>query len=288
MSARARFVVYSGLVFVAAALVVLLVSSAARVVAAEEQGKAIFEQRCQFCHSIGGGRMVGPDLKDVSSRRDREWVLGFIVAPDAVIKQGDPIATQLVQEYGSEMPNLGLTLSDAQDVLAYIDTFSGAEPSPAPEPTLVSAPETSEISADSNTGRDIFTGRQPLQNGGTACLSCHNVDGIAALGGGSMGNDLTLAYSTFNEAGLSSILKSTPYPVMREAYLNKPLTDEEIADLIAFLRDAGSAQQKASSSPAVFIIIGIAGFLVILGIFQLVWRRRLSGVRQLLVKGGPK
>ncbi len=52
------------------------------------QGQAIFEQKCQGCHSIGGGQIVGPDLKGVTSRRDRDWLISFITSPDQLIAQG--------------------------------------------------------------------------------------------------------------------------------------------------------------------------------------------------------
>ena len=41
----------------------------------EELGADIFQQQCAACHTIGGGTLVGPDLQDVTSRRDREWLV---------------------------------------------------------------------------------------------------------------------------------------------------------------------------------------------------------------------
>ncbi|MDP2731195.1 MAG: c-type cytochrome [Dehalococcoidales bacterium] len=269
------------------ALIFMVTDGATRAAEADGQGQLIFEQKCQGCHSIGGGRMVGPDLKDVSSRRDRDWLISFITSPDTLIAQGDEIASQLVQEYGMEMPNMGLSKEEATAVLAYIETQSAAGPAQKSEEETALTPVL--ISADTGMGRDIFTGNIALRNGGAACISCHNVNGIAALGGGSMGKDLTAAYSTFGEAGLTSVLKPVPFPIMKEAYSGKPLTDDEIAHLVAFLREISDARQEPStSSPVGFIVIGIAGFLVIAGILQLIWRGRLSGVRQLLVKGGSR
>ncbi len=95
-----------------------------------EPGKAIFEQKCQSCHSIGGGRIVGPDLKGITERRERGWLIRFIVSPDELIAQGDPIAKQLVEEYGIPMPNMGLSEPEGEEVLAYIEAQSGGEPIP--------------------------------------------------------------------------------------------------------------------------------------------------------------
>ena len=44
-----------------------------------------FKQVCHGCHTIGGGVLQGPDLKEVFLRRDREWLLRFIQDPTAMI-----------------------------------------------------------------------------------------------------------------------------------------------------------------------------------------------------------
>jgi cytochrome c553 len=40
-----------------------------------EEGKALFEQSCASCHSIDGSKTsYGPDLQNVTQRRDRDWL----------------------------------------------------------------------------------------------------------------------------------------------------------------------------------------------------------------------
>ncbi len=84
------------------------------------QGKTLFESKCSSCHTIGGGKKMGPDLKGVTKQQSQEWLVNFITAPDKVIASGDPTATQLVKEYGMPMPNLGVSKADAEAILAYI------------------------------------------------------------------------------------------------------------------------------------------------------------------------
>src|SRR3990172_7161980 len=91
------------------------------------------------------------------------------------------------------------------------------------------------------SGRQIFLGVQPLKNGGPACISCHNVGSIGTIGGGNLAKDLSAAYSTFGASALVPILKTTPFPLMRDIYLAKPLTDEEITALVAFLKEVDGA-----------------------------------------------
>jgi protein SCO1 len=65
-----------------------------------EAGKTLFDQSCASCHSIdGSGTSYGPDLQTVTQRRDRDWLVRWIAAPDKVIESGDAIATELVQKY---------------------------------------------------------------------------------------------------------------------------------------------------------------------------------------------
>lgn len=271
---------------------------------ATEQGQAIFEQKCKSCHSIGGGRLVGPDLKGITEKRDRDWLVRFILSPDRLLAEGDPLAKQLAEEYGIPMPNMGLSQDEAEEVLAYIEEQSGGEPGPppavsapppqpSPPPSETEAPEVTPAPAplptgDAASGRDIFLGRARLENGGASCISCHNINGIGAFNGGSVGRDLSGVYSALGEQGLTSVLKTTPFPIMQEIYRQQPLTDEEIAHLVAFLREAAIEEKPPSRGPGLFIIISIAGSLAVLGIFQLAWRGRLSGVRQRLLRGGSK
>ena len=37
-------------------------------------GEQAFKTKCAACHTIGGGKLVGPDLKEVTTRRDDAWL----------------------------------------------------------------------------------------------------------------------------------------------------------------------------------------------------------------------
>ncbi len=70
-----------------------------------------FRQNCMNCHTIGGGQLTGPDLKDVTQRKDRAWLANFMANPKAVIDSGDPYAVKIFEESRKvPMPTLpGLT-----------------------------------------------------------------------------------------------------------------------------------------------------------------------------------
>lgn len=92
---------------------------------AQQTGQALFQKGCAACHTIGGGRKVGPDLFDVTSRRERDWLVNFIMHPDQMRARKDPIAVALQAQYpGTKMPYLGISKTDAGDLLAYIDRWT--------------------------------------------------------------------------------------------------------------------------------------------------------------------
>lgn len=88
---------------------------------AAETGKQIFQSSCAACHTIGGGRLVGPDLAGVTSRRDESWLQRQIKEPDRLIAENDPIAIQLLKEANNmPMPSLGLSDAKVVAIIAYL------------------------------------------------------------------------------------------------------------------------------------------------------------------------
>ena len=89
-------------------------------------GEGLFIKACASCHSIGQGDSVGPDLINVSDRRDAVWLTKLISRPDLVLAgKNDAVVQDLKARYPMVvMPNLGLSEQDAGDVIAYIKTKS--------------------------------------------------------------------------------------------------------------------------------------------------------------------
>jgi protein SCO1 len=87
----------------------------------DRPGEGLFQKACAACHTIGNGQRVGPDLAGVTSRRQHDWLKAFLMTPDELRARRDPIATSLDAEYpGTKMPNLGLSVHDAEDLIAYL------------------------------------------------------------------------------------------------------------------------------------------------------------------------
>lgn len=88
-------------------------------------GEKIFKGICSACHTIGKGKLVGPDLLGVNTRRPNKWLLTFIKSPQTVMKNGDPIAIKLFNDHNKiQMPDQNLTEVQIKNVLAFIKSKS--------------------------------------------------------------------------------------------------------------------------------------------------------------------
>jgi cytochrome c2 len=67
-----------------------------------QDGAQIFRTNCGACHTVGKGKLVGPDLKGVQDRHTEEWILKWVKGSQAMVKAGDKdaitVATQKVAE----------------------------------------------------------------------------------------------------------------------------------------------------------------------------------------------
>src|SRR5215470_8777762 len=90
-----------------------------------QPGQALFKRLCAPCHTIGVGDRVGPDLRDVTARRDRAWLTSFISDPKKMFAAKDPTALALAAKFPAvRMPALGISDIDAGDLLSYLDAES--------------------------------------------------------------------------------------------------------------------------------------------------------------------
>lgn len=245
-----------------------------------------YRQNCAACHTIGGRRMVGPDLKDVTQRKDREWLIKFLLDPKAVVESGDPYAAQIVKEsHGMVMPTIkSMDRARAEALLNLIESESQAE---APRFAGKQAAERPFTAADIERGKQIVDGARLLVNGGPACISCHRLRDLGSLGGGRLGPDLTGTYQRMgSRRNLTAWLSSPATPMMQSVFKNHALKQDEILALVAYLASASKQGGQADSSGTFhFLLIGLGGSLVGLVLLDGFWRKRFTTVRRALVNG---
>ena len=192
---------------------------------------AVFAKKCSGCHTFGHGDRVGPDLKGVTDRRARPWLLAWIRSSQRLVTERDRTALTIFEKFKRErMPDQ--PLSD-QEIGALLDYFAAGGPLTASGGRARHA--ATAHAAEIALGRDVFFGARPARSGGASCASCHTVQADRAPGGGTFGTDLTHVYSRFQDAALSDFLRRPCFP---RAFPNQdaaPLTDEEAFAVKAFL-----------------------------------------------------
>ncbi|HSG96717.1 MAG TPA: copper chaperone PCu(A)C [Woeseiaceae bacterium] len=91
-------------------------------------GERLFRTRCATCHTVTGDEAedaLGPDLLGVTERRELDWLINWLRAPDQMLASKDPIALALYEKYNKlAMPNMRLNRQEAMDLLSYLDEES--------------------------------------------------------------------------------------------------------------------------------------------------------------------
>ena len=247
----------------------------------EETGEQTFKTICFACHTIGGGRLVGPDLAGVHEKRSQEWLENFVKSSQSMMNDGDPDAIALFEEF-NRIPMPDSILSDAQirQVLGYIQSqSSNQEPIKVPGAGVQAVPDEPASEEDILVGQELFQGNIRLVNGGAACNSCHEVRNDAVIGGGILATELTTVFSRMGGAGVKAILGYAPFPVMQAAYKNQSLTEYEVTALVAFLEYADSEQynQLPRDYGLGLLLSGFVGAAVLFFTFAFIWRGRKKG-----------
>ena len=251
--------------------------SLSQVSGGSAKGYIVFSRTCVACHTVGSGDRVGPDLKGVTSRRDKEWLKSFIQFPSKKIAEKDPVVMPLLGKYKTPMVDMGLTAEDVEEVIKYLAKPEDVTLASTAEKTGMaggSAEKTKRetAQADIRKGIALFQGKQRFLHHGSSCIACHNVKNKAVFKGGRLAKELTTAYSRLGEVGISALLKNPPFPLMREAYLEKPLTRDEISALAAFLEQMDKEQrnQQSNHDTSKILLLGMAGIIALFGSY-FVW-----------------
>jgi len=136
---------------------------------------------------------------------------------------------------------------------------------------------------DSDRGEALFVGTVSFAQGGAPCLSCHGISGheLGYAGGASYGPDLTGLFDNYGEDGIAAVLEDLSFESMVAIYSERPLTEDERADLLAFFSKPASGE-TVQIVPSLALHISLAT-LFFLGMIGLLGWRRLQGVRKPLV-----
>ena len=203
----------------------------------DARSAVLFRTKCSSCHTFGKGDLVGPDLKGVTDRHSRPWLIAWIRSSERVIRGGDPEAAALFRKYGQQrMPDHELT--DAQ-IAALLDYLAAGGPAADERPRIRLA--SSATRDEVGLGQRLFFGQTRLASGGLACASCHSVSKHGGLGG-SLAADLSDVFARYLDWALDRKLRQA-------ASHSAGVAEPESLALRAFLRtvsDSGSPSPGSS------------------------------------------
>ena len=109
-----------------------------------QAGKALFNTNCAACHQLNR-KAVGPALRGASEKYDREWLYKWIKNGTQMIKDGDPQAVAIWEEYNRAVMTNYPQFSNEQidNILAYTDYTP-----PPPAVTVASSAQTVSQGSD--------------------------------------------------------------------------------------------------------------------------------------------
>jgi mono/diheme cytochrome c family protein len=206
---------------------------------AAPEPSTLFKTKCSSCHTFGKGDHIGPDLKGVTQRHPRPWLIAWIRSSETQIRRRDAVALELFRKYGQQrMPDHDL--SDAQ-IAALLDYFDAGGPA-ADEPHRLRA-AADATAQDVELGRRLFLGEVRFAGGAAACVLCHSVSRQTRLGG-SLAPDLGEAYPRYLDWALDQRLRHPCLPGAADLAVPRVAESESFA-LRAFFRAIGRGPATA-------------------------------------------
>lgn len=90
------------------------------------KGKEIYGLKCQACHKLTDERLVGPGWKNVTTRREPQWIMNMITNVDMMLEK-DAEAQKLLEQCLVRMPNQNITKDEAREILEFMRSNDGVK-----------------------------------------------------------------------------------------------------------------------------------------------------------------
>jgi mono/diheme cytochrome c family protein len=212
--------------------------------------------KCAGCHTIGGGALSGPDLKNAAGY-PRQTVLDAVKRMEKNVGPLQSAEVESLTEFILD-PEAATRVKKQQEQAALREAAT-LEPGSA------------------DKGRALFLGRVSFQNGGVSCAACHQAGGR----GGNLAASLEDSYTRLGEQSLLATAQNPGFPVMRAIYEPQPVTKQEAIHLAKFLEEA--AQTPATPLEVPLHLAGVAGTVAIMMLLGRSRSKRAAGTRARMV-----
>lgn len=89
-------------------------------------GKGIYDLKCQSCHKLTDERLVGPGWKGITERREPHWIMNMITNVDMMLEK-DPEAQKLLEQCLVRMPNQNISKEESRHILEFMRSNDGVK-----------------------------------------------------------------------------------------------------------------------------------------------------------------
>lgn len=265
---------------------------------AQSDGESLYKATCAACHTINGGRLVGPDLAGIHEIREQEWLLRFIRSSQKMIKEGDSLAVSLYEAYNRiPMPDNNFSDREILSIIDYIreidsgidkktgQAITGQAITPDSSVSRSAASYPSDLLRD---GKSLFYGHTQFKNGPSPCSACHGLQDGSTISGGRLGIDLTDSWERLGRAGIQAIISNPPFPTMKAAYSDIEITADEkeaVTAFLHFLNDRHTGAPKNLSDGPVFLMLGfVLAIVIVVHIYILYDNRKIPFKKRIVDK----
>ena len=88
----------------------------------QADGAKIYKQNCTACHVLGETKLIGPGLKGITEKRDKEWLKKWINNSSELIASGDADAIAIFEEYNKvAMTNFYFSDDEFEALFSYLE-----------------------------------------------------------------------------------------------------------------------------------------------------------------------
>lgn len=219
--------------------------------------------RCAGCHTVGGGKLSGPDLIQATQWKHEDLRAGI----KKMEKNVGPMTEQDIQQMIDFLKDIDVSARITHQKQKIEASLRAQLPPPSFE-----------------RGEKLFMGKETLVNRGPACFSCHRF----VNEGGSLGVDLTDIKNRASSVVLQSAIENSSYKIMRAIYLKHKITTEESLHLAEYLSHPEKVEQRFAAGMLLVKTLATAGFGVFILLLWALNQRRKGPTRKNLVRENRK
>ncbi|MFC1731069.1 cytochrome c3 family protein [candidate division KSB1 bacterium] len=236
---------------------------------AQNDASDLFGKNCAVCHTLSEEKLIGPGLLGITERHDEEWLISFIKNSTQMIKEGDPKAVALFNEYNKiQMPSMP-KLSN-EEIIGIINYIKDYDPEAEKESLVANITDTNYSEGAIKRGERLFMGYIPFENNNSVCANCHNTKTLDTLNWYPSAYELSQVYEELGPAYIASTLKKPTSRTMKVVHKNSTFTDEEIYFVNAYLSEmAHTGLEQAKYFPVKLMIFLGLGLLMTLALIDL-------------------